>query len=227
MTDVDKNFTYINEESLEIVKFKCAPNCGLCCKASPVTVLPHEVYILTSIAEELGVRARFAPAYKIAEKRSGLRIALSYLMQLDPEGKCPFLNGAKCSIHDVYKPLTCRSFPYLPKVLRYHIDWATREIRIEVNFVMSTLCPVVKRDLSPIDILRMSNVKVAYNYAPQEVESALETYRKRTTYVEILSDLWKKGVIELDEEYKYPFAPIVNAYSFIRRFYPELAIDKL
>lgn len=207
--------------------FVCTPNCALCCRASPVTVLPHEVYILQRLAEKLGVDVVFTPAYKVADVKSGLRIAMSYLMHLDEEGKCPFLDGTKCMVHSLYKPLTCRSFPYLPKVIRYELDPVNREIQIDVKFVMSTLCPVVRRDLTPADAAKMSNINVAVKYAPQETKVALKTLEKRYLYAKILSELWKRGAVELDDESKYPFYPVVNGFALIRRFYPELTLEKL
>lgn len=203
------------------------PHCALCCRTSPVTVLPHEVYILQRLAEKLGVNVVFTPAYKVADVKSGLRIAMSYLMHLDEEGKCPFLDGAKCMVHSLYKPLTCRSFPYLPKVIRYELDPVNREIRIDVKFVMSTLCPVVRKDLTPADAAKMSNINIAVKYAPQEAKVALKTLEKRYLYAKILSGLWKRGAVELDDESKYPFYPVVNGFAFIRRFYPELTLEKL
>lgn len=207
--------------------FRCEPGCALCCKASPVTVLPHEVYILQRLAAELGAAAVFTPAYKVADVKSGLRVALSYLMHLDEEGKCPFLEGTRCLVHDRYKPLTCRSFPYLPKVIKYDIDPAAREVRIDVRFVMSTLCPVVRRDLSPADVAKMSSIGLAVKYAPRETEVAVKTLEKRYFYARVLSELWRRGLVELDEEGKYPFFPVVNGFAFIRRFYPELTLEKL
>jgi hypothetical protein len=192
-----------------------------------VTVLPHEVYVLQRHASELGVRAVFTPAYRIAELKSGMRIALSYLMQLDEEGKCPFLRGVKCAVHDLYKPLTCRAFPYLPRVIKYELLPHLREIRINVKFVMSTLCPVVRRDLTPAAAAMMSDVSVAAEYAPHEVRAAVETLRGRYLYVKMLNELWKREVVELDEEGKYLFFPIVNGFVFLRRFYPDLTLDKL
>ncbi len=203
------------------------PGCALCCKASPVTVLPHEVYILQRLAERLGVAVVFTPAYKVADVKSGLRIAMSYLMHLDEEGKCPFLDGARCMVHDLYKPLTCRSFPYLPKVIRYELDPLNREVRIDVKFVMSTLCPVVRRDLTPADAAKMSNIGVAVKYAPREAKVALKTLEKRYLYAKIFSELWRRGAVELDDESKYPFYPVVNGFAFVRRFYPELTLEKL
>jgi Fe-S-cluster containining protein len=207
--------------------FACMPHCALCCRTSPVTVLPHEVYILQRLAEKLGVNVVFTPAYKVADVKSGLRIAMSYLMHLDEEGKCPFLDGTECMVHSLYKPLTCRSFPYLPKVIRYELDPVSREIRIDVKFVMSTLCPVVRKDLTPTDAAKMSNINMAVKYAPQEAKVALKTLEKRYLYAKILSGLWKRGAVELDDESKYPFYPVVNGFAFIRRFYPELTLEKL
>jgi Fe-S-cluster containining protein len=207
--------------------FACMPHCALCCRTSPVTVLPHEVYILQRLAEKLGVNVVFTPAYKVADVKSGVRIAMSYLMHLDEEGKCPFLDGTECMVHSLYKPLTCRSFPYLPKVIRYELDPVSREIRIDVKFVMSTLCPVVRKDLTPADAAKMSNINMAVKYAPQEAKVALKTLEKRYLYAKILSGLWKRGAVELDDESKYPFHPVVNGFAFIRRFYPELTLEKL
>ncbi|MEL9991199.1 MAG: YkgJ family cysteine cluster protein [Thermoproteus sp.] len=208
-------------------QFQCAPNCALCCRASPVTVLPHEVYVLESLARELGVEVKFAPAYTLFDSVSGVRIALSYLMLLDEEGKCPFLRGTRCLVHDLYKPLTCRSFPYLPKVVKYELDPLAREVRIEINFVMSTLCPVVKNDLRPSDVLKMGNIKIAVQYAPKEVQVARETVEKRLIYAKILSDLWQKGYVELEDGSNHVFYPVVNGFAFIRRFRPELTVKDL
>lgn len=208
-------------------QFQCLPDCALCCRASPVTVLPHEVYILQSLARDLGVVVKFAPAYNVADVQNGVRIALSYLMLLDNEGKCPFLRGTKCLVHDLYKPLTCRSFPYLPKVIRYELDPIAKEVRMEINFVMSTLCPVVRKDLSPGDVAKMANIKVAVEYAPREVAVAKETVAKRLFYARILSDLWQKGYVELDDGSAYPHLPVVNGFSYIRRFRPELTLKDL
>jgi hypothetical protein len=185
------------------------------------------VYILQRLAERLGAPVVFTPAYKVADVKSGLRVAISYLMHLDEEGKCPFLEGTSCMVHSLYKPLTCRSFPYLPKVIRYELDPASREIRIDVKFVMSTLCPVVRRDLAPADVAKMSSIHIAVKYAPRETEVALKTLEKRYLYAKVLSELWKKGAVELDDEGKYPFYPVVNGFAFIRRFYPELTLEKL
>jgi len=208
------------------VEFRCVPDCALCCRASPVTVLPHEVYVLQKAARELGVSVVFTPAYKVADLRSGVRVALSYLMHLDEEGKCPFLEGTRCRVHDVYKPLTCRSFPYLPKVVKYELDPVAKEVRVDVRFVISTLCPVVKRDLSPSDVVKMADVRVAVKYAPMEVEVAVSTLEKRMLYARVLSELWRRGLVELDED-KYPFFPVVNGFAFIRRFYPQFTLEKL
>jgi len=209
------------------MSFSCEPGCALCCRTSPVTVLPHEVYLLQRLAERLGTPVVFTPAYKVADVKSGLRVAISYLMHLDEEGKCPFLEGTRCMVHGLYKPLTCRSFPYLPKVIRYELDPTSREIRIDVKFVMSTLCPVVRRDLAPADVAKMSSIHIAVKYAPRETEVALKTLEKRYLYAKVLSELWKRGAVELDDEGKYPFYPVVNGFAFIRRFYPELTLEKL
>ena len=196
--------------------------CAKCCMASNVTVLPHEVPILKELAEELGVEARFEPSYMFFDRVSGMRIAVSYLMQLS-DGKCPFLFGTRCAIHDRYKPLTCRAYPYLPRVIKYYLDYANKRILMEVRFTMSLLCPVTKSHYEYLGDA-MNSIRVAVRYAPREADAALEMALIRRIYVDALSELWRNGLVELDEASVAPHAPIVDAFSFIRRFRSEFSI---
>ncbi|GGP19300.1 zinc/iron-chelating domain-containing protein [Thermocladium modestius] len=203
-------------------EFRCEPNCALCCKLSPITVLPHEVYLLQNEAEELGVRPRFVPSYMVADQLSGVRIALSYLLLLDEEGKCPFLRGTKCSVHDKYKPLTCKSFPYLPRIIRYTMDASTKTIDFDTSFAASYACPVVKRD-DPSH--GNGDLRI---YFRNEAPSAQEAIYLRKFYAATLTQMWRNGMIELvDPSDGLPPYPVVNGYSFIRQRLPMLTLSAL
>jgi hypothetical protein len=64
-------------------------------------------------------------------------------------------------------------------------------------------------------------------YAPRETEVALKTLEKRYLYAKGAFGAVEKRAVELDDEGKYPFYPVVNGFAFIRRFYPELTLEKL
>ncbi|MCG2895106.1 MAG: YkgJ family cysteine cluster protein [Vulcanisaeta sp.] len=214
-----------------VATFKCLPNCGYCCTISPVTVFPHEALILSRLAEELGIRdLSFKPGYVITDVKGGVRIALSYLMQLNDKGMCPFLdpNDKKCLIHSLYKPLTCRSFPYLPRVIRYIIDPELKLVDFTVEFVVSSLCPVIRNNYTPEDLELMSrNIKIAIKAMPREVEAAQEAIRVRRIYANALTALWRAGYIELrGDGGNSTNWPIVNAFEYIRQFIPQLTLDQ-
>jgi len=209
------------------VQFACLQNCAICCRASPITVLPHEVYILKSQGSKLGVDVKFKPAYTIVELRSGVRLALSYLMLLDENSKCPFLSGFKCTIHNSYKPLTCRAFPYLPRVIRYVLDKRRKELELEVSFTVSTLCPVVKKMVDNGGLPLTADPRVAYSFYPREVVAAIEIVRARKLYARILSELWREGLVELDEVGGYAPYPIVNSFLFIRSIMPSFTVGEI
>lgn len=213
-----------------MVPFKCMPNCGYCCTISPVTVFPHEVLILERLAEELDVRGlTFKPGYVVTDAKNNVRIALSYLMQLNDEGRCPFLNvdNKTCMVHSLYKPLTCRSFPYLPRVIRYIIDPELKLVDFTVEFVVSSLCPVIKNNYSLEDLEFIAhNVKVAVKVMPNEVNAAQEAIKVRKIYAESLTALWRAGYIELRGDGNDSTSwPIVNGFEFIRQFIPSITMD--
>lgn len=214
-----------------MVPFRCMPNCGYCCTISPVTVFPHEMLILSRLAEELDVRdLTFKPGYVIADVRNGVRIALSYLMQLNDRGICPFLNyeDKTCRVHSLYKPLTCRSFPYLPRVVRYTIDPELKLVDFTVEFVVSSLCPVIRNNYTPDDLDEMvRNVRIAIKVMPKEVSAAQEAIRVRKIYADALTALWRAGYVELRGEGGNNVNwPIVNAFEYIRQFMPHLTLEQ-
>ncbi len=213
-----------------VTPFRCMPNCGYCCTISPVTVFPHEVIILSRLAEELDITDLvFKPGYVITDIKNGVRIALSYLMQLNSKGICPFLDpyNKTCSVHSLYKPLTCRSFPYLPRVIRYIIDPELKVVDFNVEFVISSLCPVIKNNYTPDDLeLMIRNIKIAMKAMPKEVDAAQEAIRVRKIYADALTALWRAGYIELrGNDGNNVNWPIVNAFEYIRQFIPHITLD--
>lgn len=207
--------------------FRCMPNCGLCCRLSPVTVLPHEVYLIEREAEDLGVDVRFKVGYTVVDLVNKVRLALSYLMMLNDDNVCPFLTSDnKCLVHNRYKPLTCRSYPFLPRVIRYSLDPVTKTIDFEVSYGASTACPVVKEGLSNGSLIRVSvDTSFARRIFPREYVAAEEMINARRIYTHYLSYLWRSGEVDLVEDNgTYPY-PVVNSYWFIRSRFPQLTLD--
>lgn len=209
-------------------RFACIAGCGLCCTVSPITVFPHEVLILRFLAEKLDVEVRFRPGYLITDVANGVKIALSYLLLLNEGGSCPFFNPKtkRCVVHNLYKPLTCRSFPYLPKVIRYIVDPVTRTVDFTAEFVVSSLCPVVRESYDRREVEAMaSNPRIAIKVMRGEVEAALEALEARRVYAEALTALWRAGFVELRSGDDGGSYPIVNAYEFIRKLMPNIALN--
>ncbi len=210
----------------EIPRFSCEPGCGYCCQVSPVTVFPHEVHILNRVVERLGITARFRPSYKIVDLVRRVKIVLTYIMDLNPAtGRCPFLGEDNlCIIHNRYKPVTCRAFPRVPRVIQYVIDRYSKRLYFTYEIGISKICPVVRKlyDDYTIRIL-VENPEVAKRVMPEEYRACIEFLTSRAKYLELLTVLWREGQVELTEDIGYPW-PLVDAYSFIRQLYPEITI---
>ncbi len=206
--------------------FKCVRGCGYCCKISPITIFPHEVHILRRLASALDRRVTIRPGYKIAELRSRVRVTISYIVELDPEtGRCPFLSeDDRCLIHDKYKPITCRAFPRIPKVLQYIVDRDTRSIFFTYEIGISKACPQIRKTYTDDEIeLLSTNPEVARKLMSQEYEACEEFLRIRKMYLDLLTILWKRGVAVFSDEISAPW-PLVSAYDFIRQYFPEITI---
>ncbi len=209
-----------------IPKFICEPGCGYCCRISPITVFPHEVHILRRLAEKFDVVVRFRPGYRVADLVHRVRIVLTYVMELDPiTDRCPFLEeDYRCLIHNVYKPVTCRAFPRVPKVIQYIVDKYTRRLYFMYEIGISKVCPVVKRLYDDYTIrMLIQSPELAKSVMPEEYKACREFLVIRGKYLELLTLLWRNGQVELSEDLGYPW-PMVDAYSFIRQFYPEITI---
>ncbi|ADG90633.1 YkgJ family cysteine cluster protein [Thermosphaera aggregans] len=198
-------------------RFTCT-SCGLCCTLSPVSLLPHEDMTLRFLANKYNLKYKSSPGYKMYDEISGYNLAFSYIMDLI-DGKCTFLKNNLCLIHDVSKPLICRSYPFVPKQVKYYVDNINRNVYAVVEHGLSMKCPVVSRDVGKLNHVE-NPYRLAYFYTPKEFLASLEMERARNIYFELLSTLWKKGLVGLAEE--RPGAPVINLYQFLRTYFPEM-----
>ncbi len=200
--------------------FQCTL-CGLCCRSSPISILPHEDYILRILARHLGVKYRSRPGYRVFDKRTGRDIALSYVMEL-VDGRCPFLRQDDlCMIQDVYKPLICRSFPYVPKQVRYIISNELKLVFTKVEYGISSACPVIRQDKEVIMGLMAATPLWHRLYFPREYVAAMEMEEKRTLMLRLLSKLWSSGIVEIDSDHGGKHN-IINLYELLRTYFPNL-----
>ncbi|MEL9908888.1 MAG: YkgJ family cysteine cluster protein [Desulfurococcus sp.] len=210
----------------EIPVFKC-PACGLCCTFSPVSILPHEDVVLGIIAGVLDLPYKSQPGYTVYDEISGLNIAFSYIMELN-NGRCVFLSGVRCLVHNVYKPLICRSYPYVPRHVKYNIDERGRYILATADYGISLACPIVRRDRGVLEKYS-ENPGLVIRYMKREYEAAVEMENARNLLLGLLSKLWREGLVELSTGKRN--APVVNLYEFLRKYYPDLPnmlnIDKV
>lgn len=200
--------------------FRCT-RCGLCCRSSPISILPHEDYILRALAERLGVEYRSRPGYRVFDRRTGRDIALSYVMEL-VDDRCPFLRQDDlCMIQDIYKPLICRSFPYVPKQVRYIISNELKLVFAKVEYGISSACPVIMQDKEIIMGL-MHVTPLWYRlYFPQEYVAAMEMEEKRSLMLRLLSKLWSSGIVDIDSG-REEAHNIINLYELLRTYFPNL-----
>lgn len=192
--------------------------CGLCCKMSPISVLPHEEVVLRRLGREINVTVSFTHGYTVYEAVSGVNLALSYVMQL-VDGQCPFLENNKCRLHYIYKPYICRSFPYIPRHVRYSIDDINKYIAASTDYGLSLACHIVKRDREILERHR-NNPGLIVHYLKYEYLASIEAEKIRSLLLTSLSKLWREGLVEIKSN--KPSAPVVNLYEFLRQFYPDL-----
>lgn len=197
---------------------------GLCCRLSPISVLAFEEYLLRKAADILGIKITITPSYTIYEKKRGVYIALSYVLELK-HGKCPFLSSENtCFLHGFYKPLVCRSFPYIPKEVRYFYNTDMKVLVVHVEYALSRKCPVIEKNIKKLYSALNSNPLFLSTYMPNEVRAAIEMEEKRALIMRLLSILWKKGFVELDldKERRGESDNVINVYDILRVYYPNL-----
>lgn len=198
--------------------FKCSM-CGLCCTKSSVSILPHENVILKKLADKYGLPYSSTPGYVVYDSLNKRYIALSYVMHLS-NGKCLFLEGNKCKIHYEYKPLICRSFPYVPKRVRYVIVDQTKSIYAKVDYGISLECLFVKNNKRHLEELLVDE-KYIYDFFEEQIREAVKMESLRNTILNLLSNLWHLGLISISEKTGEPFI-VQNVYDVLRTQYPEL-----
>jgi len=214
------------ELKISLKKFQCL-KCGSCCKASHISLLPHELTILKRLAEKLRTRLEVGFDYTVYDKRSNSRIVLTYYMMLNDDNTCPFLTDDNlCSIHYIYKPLVCRAFPYVPSEVRYFYNPYTKTVFHKTEFAISYACPVIRRNKALFMSEDESSKKRSAIFLSEQLKAAREFEEQRTRYVQALSYLWKIGLVDLEFKSQRN-GPVVNAYTFIRQFIPYFVFRKL
>jgi len=204
------------------IKFSCL-RCGICCMASPISLLPHEVLILNDLAKLHNVKLRFIEGYSIYDRVSSVNIVLTYHMQLGKNGKCPFLSRKNlCLIHDKYKPLICRSFPYTIKSINYYFDPLSKIAFHRSSYTVSLACEFIKKHKEVLEPYFKDEIFVR-KFFNDEVQYANLMEKYRSMYLLALSYLWRLGYVDLSSDARKD-RPYVNAYIFIRRYIPYFAI---
>lgn len=197
--------------------------CGKCCKASPISLLPHEVLVMKKYAKEYGLTLEFNEGYSVYDRISNYNIVLTYHMQLSRDNKCPFLtSNNKCLVHNSYKPLICRSFPYTIKTINYYFDPLSKTAFHKSVYAISLACSFVKSHANVIEPYLNNEVFVRKIFT-EELKYANLMERYRSMYLLALSFLWRMKYIDLLSESKRNKLSI-NAYLFIRQYIPYFAI---
>jgi len=201
------------------IVFKCKM-CGHCCKKSPVSLLPHEDILLRRLAEFFNLEYRSTPGYKFYDALSRSYIAVSYVMEL-VDNKCVFLRDNKCLIHDIYKPFICRCFPYVPRSVKYNIVWSSKVIYHTVEYGISSECTFMKEYGSFLRNILEHDSSYIYRFLGREINVAREMEEKRLILLNMLSNAWRNGRVELAEG-SCSTNRVVNLYEFLRTIYPDL-----
>lgn len=189
--------------------------------SSPVSILPHEDVILSFIARKIGLKYMSRAGYTIYDAVNDINLALSYVMLLDENSRCVFLNGSNlCLLHEIYKPYICRSYPYVPRQVKYTFDEESKWISAQVDYGLSTSCPVVERDKGLLEKYFKYDPRYFLSYIEKEYTVALEMESDRQTLLSLLSYLWRTGIVELQSN--KAGSRTVNLYEFLREYFPDL-----
>lgn len=188
---------------------------------SPISLLPHEDRILSILSRKLGLPYRSKPGYKVFDRIRKSYIALSYAMEL-VDNRCVFLSRDNlCMIQKIYKPLICRSFPYIPRQVRYNIVWNIKTIFATVDYGLSTICPVIKEDKKNLGKILEYNPEFIKKYLFNEYRAGNEMENIRAFLLSMLSDLWRQGYVDITDDPRIK-APVINLYDLLRKYYPNL-----
>ncbi len=197
--------------------------CGDCCRASPISLLPHEQLIITMLARRLGIKVEFRRGYTVYDRLNNVNIVLTYHMQLTEKGECPFLeSNNKCKIHKLYKPLICRSFPYTVRNVSYFFDPISKTAFHRSEYTISGACRFIKEHVEKLRPY-LGNEMFVKKFFENEVRAGYLMEKYRSMYMAALTYLWKMNYIDLVSK-EYKGAVYVNAYEFIRKFIPYFVI---
>lgn len=206
---------------MERLRFRCTL-CAMCCMKSDISLISFEAPILKELARRVGIDAAIEPLNMVYDEKNGVNIAISYVLKLK-DGVCPFLDRDTnlCRIHGLYKPLICRSYPYVPSSVRYLYDPITRVVFHTANYAVSAACPVVKEDREKYGFRVMTK---PHEYMPEEYRWAIIAENTRATLLQGLTELWRKGMVELKFSVKVTSVPVVNLYRLLKATLPHFAI---
>ena len=205
---------------MQVIQFKCLC-CSLCCRSSPLSLLPHEAIILQKIAERYQLNVVIKPSFIIWDSKNNIGIVLSYVLLLNND-VCVFLKGSKCTLQNTYKPLICRSFPFVPSYIRYFIDNKLKQIVHYAKYGLSSLCPFVitikEQQLQSIALDNKQRELSIPTIFPDEYEAYYITEYLRMTYLSALSKLWQEDLIDVSLQSDSTLLQYVNAYYIVKPF---------
>jgi len=189
---------------------------------SDISLIPFEAPILKNITRKLKIDARIEPLNMVYDEKNSVNIAISYVLKLK-DGICPFLdvNTNLCRIHQLYKPLICRSYPYVPSSVRYLYDPITKIVFHTANYAISAACPVIKESRKKHGVAITAR---PHEYMPSEYRWAIIAENTRAMLLQGLSELWKKGMVDLKFGANVRGVPVVNLYELLKATLPHFAI---
>ncbi len=138
--------------------FKCLIICGKeCCTFNNIEdaplVFPWEKRLLERLAAKKGVGSlEFRPYAGYVSGGKAYVLLYKWVIR----GKCPFLDGYKCLIHEE-KPLACKMYPLI-------IGWGDNTLRV------SGSCPWVREN---IEFIRTNDPRRVF---PEELPHALKAF---------------------------------------------------
>ncbi len=114
--------------------FSCR-QCGACCLGYGGTVVsPGEIQALATAVDT--TPAHFVQGYCRPS-------SAGHVLAQGADGFCCFARDGRCTVHAV-KPRMCRQWPFISSVLKAPENW----------YLMASVCPGMKTDVSPATVKR-------------------------------------------------------------------------
>ncbi len=188
-----------------------------------LSLLPHEVFVLDALREMYSVEIEFKPNFVLLDKKNRYLIAISYVAKFKSK-KCPFLgSNGLCMIHNVYKPLICRAYPITPMNVKYFIDIKKKVIVHNAPYGISMLCSKAKKIYE--ENIRRNTKDSIPTLFPDEYESLYTMEYIRSTYLQALSNLWRRNYIDVYRAFEFSNLDriplniefeLINAFSIVQ-----------